>query len=107
MEVAGEELSGVVPLRVMGVEPRTADEAIELGRVTAEVGLDGMQLYSLDMGHGYRPRPEELEAYPRHRPRRHRLPGRDLHPPVGLATTTRSSCSTASSSVTATSAAST
>lgn len=63
MEIAGEELSGVVPVRVMGVEPRTAAEAIELGRVTAEVGLDAMQLYSLDMGHGYRPRPAELEAY--------------------------------------------
>jgi 4-hydroxy-tetrahydrodipicolinate synthase len=63
MEIAGDELSGVVPVRVMGVEPRTAAEAIELGRVTAEVGLDAMQLYSLDMGHGYRPRPAELETY--------------------------------------------
>ncbi|MEZ5246130.1 MAG: dihydrodipicolinate synthase family protein [Acidimicrobiales bacterium] len=63
MEIAGEELSGVVPVRVMGVEPRTAAEAIELGRVTAEVGLDAMQLYSLDMGHGYRPRSAELETY--------------------------------------------
>lgn len=63
MEIAAVELSGVVPVRVMGVEPRTAAEAIELGRVTAEVGLDAMQLYSLDMGHGYRPRPVELETY--------------------------------------------
>ncbi len=63
MEIAGEELSGLVPVRVMGVEPRTAAEAIELGRVTTEVGLDAMQLYSLDMGHGYRPRPAELETY--------------------------------------------
>lgn len=63
MEIAGEELSGLVPVRVMGVEPRTAAEAIELGRVTTDVGLDAMQLYSLDMGHGYRPRPAELEAY--------------------------------------------
>lgn len=63
MEIAGEELSGVVPVRVMGVEPRTAAEAIELGRTTSEVGLDAMQLYSLDMGHGYRPRSAELETY--------------------------------------------
>lgn len=63
MEIAGEELSGLVPVRVMGVEPRTAGEAIELGRVTADVGLDAMQLYSLDMGHGYRPRRAELETY--------------------------------------------
>lgn len=63
MEVAGEELGGVVPVRAMGVEPRTAEEAIELGVDTADVGLDAMQLYSLDMGHGYRPRPAELETY--------------------------------------------
>ncbi len=63
MEIAHEELSGVVPIRVMGVEPRTAAEAIELGADTAAVGLDAMQLYSLDMGHGYKPRDEELETY--------------------------------------------
>ena len=63
MEIAGEERAGVVPVRVMGVEPRTAAEAIRLGQDTAAVGLDAMQLYSLDMGHGYRPRPAELEAY--------------------------------------------
>lgn len=63
MEIAGEELSGVVPVRVMGVEPRTATEAIELGTDTTDVGLDAMQLYSLDMGHGYRPREAELEGY--------------------------------------------
>ncbi|MEQ8840325.1 MAG: dihydrodipicolinate synthase family protein [Acidimicrobiales bacterium] len=63
MEIAGEELSGHVPVRVMGVEPRTAHEAIALGRMTTEVGLDAMQLYSLDLGHGYSPRPEELSTY--------------------------------------------
>lgn len=63
MEIAGEELAGVVPVRAMGVEPRTAAEAIALGADTTAVGLDAMQLYSLDMGHGYRPRAAELEAY--------------------------------------------
>ncbi len=63
MEIAGEELSGIVPVRVMGVEPRTASEAIELGADCAAVGLDAMQLYSLDMGHGYVPRREELASY--------------------------------------------
>ena len=63
MEIAGEELSGVVPVRVMGVEPRTAEEAIALGADTVAVGLDAMQLYSLDMGHGYTPRRDELEGY--------------------------------------------
>lgn len=63
MEIASEELSGVVPVRVMGVEPRTAGEAIELGADTVATGLDAMQLYSLDMGHGYQPRRQELETY--------------------------------------------
>lgn len=63
MEVAAEELAGAVPVRAMGVEPRTAAQAVELATDAAAVGLDGIQLYSLDMGHGYRPRPEELETY--------------------------------------------
>ncbi len=63
LEVGVEELSGVVPVRAMGVEPRSARQTIELGRVAAEVGVDAMQLYSLDMGHGNRPRPDELERY--------------------------------------------
>ena len=63
LEIGAEELSGRVPVRAMGVEPRSAAEAIELARDVAAAGLDGMQLYSLDLGHGYRPRPEELEGY--------------------------------------------
>lgn len=63
LRIAAEELAGTVPVRAMGVEPRTAAEAIELGHDTAAVGLDAMQLYSLDLGHGYTPRPAELEAY--------------------------------------------
>jgi 4-hydroxy-tetrahydrodipicolinate synthase len=63
LEVGVEELSGMVPVRAMGVEPRSARETIELGRLAADVGVDAMQLYSLDMGHGNRPRPDELERY--------------------------------------------
>jgi 4-hydroxy-tetrahydrodipicolinate synthase len=63
LEVGVEELSGVVPVRAMGVEPRSASETIELGRLAADVGVDAMQLYSLDLGHGNRPRPDELEGY--------------------------------------------
>jgi 4-hydroxy-tetrahydrodipicolinate synthase len=63
LAVGVEELSGVVPVRAMGVEPRSARETIELGRLAADVGVDAMQLYSLDMGHGNRPRPDELERY--------------------------------------------
>ena len=54
---------GSVPLLAMGVEPRSAREMIELSRQVIDAGLDGMQLYSVDVGHGNRPRPGELEAY--------------------------------------------
>ena len=63
LEIGVEELAGVVPVRAMGVEPRSAAETVELGRVAADVGIEAMQLYSLDMGHGNRPRPDELERY--------------------------------------------
>jgi len=63
LEIGAEELRGRVPVRAMGVEPRTAAQMIELGRVASAAGLDGMQVYSLDIGHGNRPRPAELERY--------------------------------------------
>jgi 4-hydroxy-tetrahydrodipicolinate synthase len=62
-DVAAEELGGRVPVRAMGVEPRTAAEAIEAAADAAAAGLDAIQLYPLDLGHGYVPRPAELEAY--------------------------------------------
>jgi len=63
LEIGVEELRGHVPVRAMGVEPRTAAEMIDLGRLAADVGVDAMQVYSLDQGHGNRPRPDELERY--------------------------------------------
>jgi len=63
LEIASEVLSGHVPVRAMGVEPRSAREMIAYGEEVAAAGLDAMQVYSLDQGHGYRPRPEELEGY--------------------------------------------
>jgi 4-hydroxy-tetrahydrodipicolinate synthase len=63
LEVGAEELLGKVPVRAMGVEPRSADQMIELGRVAKSCGMEAMQLYSLDQGHGNRPRPDELERY--------------------------------------------
>jgi 4-hydroxy-tetrahydrodipicolinate synthase len=47
----------------MGVEPRTATQMVELGRRVAGAGLDGMQVYSLDQGHGNQPTRTELERY--------------------------------------------
>lgn len=62
-EIAVEELGGRVPVRAMGVEPRTADEMIGfVGRARA-TGVDAVQVYSLDVGHGHQPTPAELENY--------------------------------------------
>jgi len=63
LEIGVEELAGHVPVRAMGVEPRTAGQMIELGALAADTGVDALQLYSLDQGHGNRPRPAELEHY--------------------------------------------
>jgi 4-hydroxy-tetrahydrodipicolinate synthase len=63
LEIGVEELSGRVAVRAMGVEPRTAAQMIELAVLAAEVGVDAMQCYSLDQGHGNRPSPRELERY--------------------------------------------
>ncbi|HEX6310568.1 MAG TPA: dihydrodipicolinate synthase family protein, partial [Acidimicrobiia bacterium] len=63
LEIGVEELRGRVPVRAMGVEPRSAGEMIELGGVAAHAGVDALQVYSLDQGHGNQPRPDELERY--------------------------------------------
>jgi 4-hydroxy-tetrahydrodipicolinate synthase len=63
LHIAGEELKGHVPVRAMGVEPRSAKEMLQLATLVEAAGLDAMQLYSLDAGHGRMPRPDELETY--------------------------------------------
>jgi 4-hydroxy-tetrahydrodipicolinate synthase len=64
LEIGVDELGGRGPsVRAMGVEPRSADEAIALGRRAAAIGVDGVQVYSLDMGHGRKPRADEMRAY--------------------------------------------
>lgn len=63
LHVAAAELNGHVPVRAMGVEPRSAKEMLELAKTVADAGLDSMQVYSLDPGHGRMPRPDELETY--------------------------------------------
>jgi 4-hydroxy-tetrahydrodipicolinate synthase len=65
LEIGVEVLGGHVPVRAMGVEPRTAHDAVALARVAADVGVDAFQLYSLDQGHGNRPTPAELDRYVR------------------------------------------
>jgi 4-hydroxy-tetrahydrodipicolinate synthase len=63
LEISVEELKGRVPVRAMGVEPRTAAQMIEFIGMAAEVGLDAVQIYSLDQGHGHRPTQEEIHRY--------------------------------------------
>jgi 4-hydroxy-tetrahydrodipicolinate synthase len=63
LEIAAEELRGKVPVRAMGTEPRTAKQMIEFGRMVEVAGLDTMQVYSLDAGHGVKPTARELERY--------------------------------------------
>ena len=58
LEVGVDVLAGAVPVRAMGVEPRTAQQAVALAGVAASVGVDAFQLYSLDAGHGNRPTPD-------------------------------------------------
>ncbi|MBV8084623.1 MAG: dihydrodipicolinate synthase family protein [Chloroflexi bacterium] len=63
MHIAAEELKGKVPARAMGVEPRTAREMIDFARMVEDSGLEAMQVYSLDMGHGRSPSYEEMDRY--------------------------------------------
>jgi 4-hydroxy-tetrahydrodipicolinate synthase len=63
LEISVEELKGRVPVRAMGVEPRTSAQMIEFIEMAAEVGLDAVQIYSLDQGHGHRPTHDEIHRY--------------------------------------------
>jgi len=63
LQIGVEELRGRVPVRAMGVEPRSAREMIAYARVAADIGVDALQVYSLDVGHGNRPRRDEMRRY--------------------------------------------
>lgn len=63
LEIGVEELKGVVPVRSMGVEPRTAREMVESVRAAGEAGVDAVQIYSLDQGHGHLPTTAEIRRY--------------------------------------------
>ena len=63
LEIAVEELQGSVPVRAMGVEPRTAKEMVAFGKLCGQVGVDAMQVYSLDIGHVGKPSNDEIERY--------------------------------------------
>ena len=63
LEIGVEELRGHVPVRAMGVEPRTPGQMVALARRAEAAGVDALQLYSVDAGHGNRPSAQELQRY--------------------------------------------
>jgi 4-hydroxy-tetrahydrodipicolinate synthase len=62
-ELGAGDLAGRVPVRAMGVEPRTAREVVELAEDAVACGIDATQVYSLDLGHGYVPTADEQRTY--------------------------------------------
>src|ERR1700733_1196360 len=63
LRVAVEVAGGRVPVRAMGVEPRTSEEMCTFLKMAATTGVDACQIYSLDVGHGWKPGTRELERY--------------------------------------------
>ncbi|MSW31540.1 MAG: hypothetical protein F2947_03355 [Actinobacteria bacterium] len=63
LEIGVDQIGGRVQVRSMGIEPRTAQQMIDYLKMSAEVGVDAAQVYSLDPGHGHRPTAPEIEKY--------------------------------------------
>jgi 4-hydroxy-tetrahydrodipicolinate synthase len=63
LEIAVHELRGRVPVRAMGVPPRTARDMVEHVELAAECGVDAVQIHSLDLGHGGRSNAATIERY--------------------------------------------
>ncbi|HEV2370115.1 MAG TPA: dihydrodipicolinate synthase family protein [Acidimicrobiales bacterium] len=63
VEVAVEEIGHLVPVRAMGVEPRTSAEMVTYINAAAGAGVGAAQVYSLDPGHGHRPTDAEIRRY--------------------------------------------
>lgn len=63
LEIGADELGGKVPVRAMGVEPRTAAEVVMLAEDSVAAGVEATQVYSLDLGHGYLPTADEQRTY--------------------------------------------
>jgi 4-hydroxy-tetrahydrodipicolinate synthase len=61
--VGVEVCKGRVPTAANPREPRTASQMLELATIAANEGVDLVQLYSLDAGHGMKPTPSELDQY--------------------------------------------
>ena len=63
LRIGVEELRGTVPVRAMGVEPRTSVDMIDYFEMVTGLGVDAAQIYSLDQGHGHRPTQAEISRY--------------------------------------------
>jgi 4-hydroxy-tetrahydrodipicolinate synthase len=63
LKIAVKAGGGRVQVRAMGVEARHAEQMIAFLKLAADTGVDACQIYSLDVGHGWKPGPSELEAY--------------------------------------------
>jgi 4-hydroxy-tetrahydrodipicolinate synthase len=61
--VGVETCKGRVPVAANPREPRTARQMLDLAGLAAEAGVDLIQLYSLDAGHGMKPTRQELDNY--------------------------------------------
>ena len=61
--LARDTMAGRASARAMGAEPRSAQALLPTIRLAEQVGLDAMQLYSIDVAHGNSPNPAELERY--------------------------------------------
>lgn len=63
LEIGVDVIGGRVPVRGMGIEPRTAAQMSAYLAVAADAGVDAAQVYSLDPGHGHRPTSDEVDDY--------------------------------------------
>jgi 4-hydroxy-tetrahydrodipicolinate synthase len=63
LELGVEVLKDVVPIRLMGVEPRTAEDMIDFATAAVSCGVDAVQIYSIDVGHGGIPTDAEIASY--------------------------------------------
>ena len=63
LEITADEIGGRVPVRAMGSEPRNPDQMIDFLQMVESTDIDAIHVYSLEPGHGYLPKPHEVESY--------------------------------------------
>ena len=63
LALCAKEMKGKVPIRSMGVEPRTIQQMLDFVKMAEASGVDATQIYSLDLGHGNKPLEAEMERY--------------------------------------------